>query len=339
MRIKIKEDFRELLFSAVKDKLGRNWKQIRKDFGVPKSTFEKYKSGNLLLPEQLFLSLISILNIDDKEKIVQNSKKFPDNFGSIIGGKKAYVINFSKFQEGRKKGIKAIRKARNIETISFEDFLLSPQVCEFIGAFIGDGCFNCYKNKLYKIEFAGDKRFDVEYYKEIIIPVVKLIAPEVIPHIYYPKNNILRVVFYSKKLFYFLRDYCEFVPGKKTFTVLIPPKIINLIGENNHLVFSTIRGIFDTDGCVFLDKRKSYRQLYPRISLQVVSKPLYFQLKDLLAKEFKLYATYNQKRQVYIMEIYTINQFKKWMSLIGFSNRRHLNRLAPVAQLVGARHW
>ena len=48
-----------------------------------------------------------------------------------------------------------------------------------------------------------------------------------------------------------------------------------------------IRGIFDTDGGVFLDKRKIYKTKYPRIIFQTVSKPLFEQLSSILSKNFK----------------------------------------------------
>lgn len=65
--------------------------------------------------------------------------------------------------------------------------------------------------------------------------------------------------------------------------------------SKDELVRATIRGIFDTDGCVFIDKRKSYKLYYPRIALQTVSKDLYNQLVSYLSRHFSLYNTFNEK--------------------------------------------
>ena len=46
---------------------------------------------------------------------------------------------------------------------------LSEELCEFLGCFIGDGFTNKY-NRTGQTQFAGDSRFDQQYYKEIIIP-------------------------------------------------------------------------------------------------------------------------------------------------------------------------
>lgn len=332
MRIKIKGKFiRKHFFDTVKIRLNLSWREIYKKFGVPKSTFEKYKSGNLLMSEELFLSLADILDAEDKTKSLNITEKLPDNFGRIKGGKQAYLINFEAFAKGRIKGVDIMKRYRKNKVFDFNNINLSPQICEFIGAFIGDGCFNCYENKLYHIEFAGDSRYDLNYYRNIIIPYMKKVIPNINPHIYNvkSKSNTQRVVIYSKELFYFLRDYIGFIPGKKAHTIKIPNKIMQSSDEN---IIATIRGIFDTDGCVFLDKRRNYKNPYPRIALRIVSKPLYEQLKSHLSKYFDLYATFNEKRQIYIIEIYGINQVKLWMSLIGFSNKRHFDKLAPVAQ-------
>ena len=95
-------------------------------------------------------------------------------------------------------------------------------------------------------------------------------------------------------------------------------------------------GIFDTDEGIYLDKRKAYRFVYPRIIFSIVSKDLYHQISLYLSKYFKIYTVIRKpkgnREQVYIIEIYSKKQLIKWMSLIGFSNKRHLNRIASVAQ-------
>src|SRR3989339_1182025 len=332
VRIKFKkEENRISFFNSVKNKTGKSWKDLRTELKIPKASFDNYKSGKLLIPENIFLRLLDFLNSEDKDTFIKVIEKMHDNFGQIIGGKSAYKINFKKFQEGRLKGLNKITKNKYKEKIIF-NLKLTPEICEFIGAYIGDGTFNVYKNKTYRVEFAGDKRYDLQYYNNKIIPAIRTIDPDIEPHFYnsYLKENAVRIVFYSKRLFTFLKDFIGFPPGKKTFTISIPEKIIK--SNNPILIYSTIRGIFDTDGGVFIDKRSKYKKPYPRIFLQTVSKPLYEQLVYYLSKEFKLYTRFNPIRNIYIIEIYTINQVKKWMSLIGFSNTRHLNKLAPIAQ-------
>jgi hypothetical protein len=335
MRIKLDDSVRKEFFELVKNGSGKLWNDLIREHGLVKGTFDRYKSGEQTIPYGLFSGLLKYLRRRERENILEKAVELPDNYGQVKGGKIAYSVNLEKFREGRKKGLSVIRKLRKIPIkYNFSDFRLTPGICEFVGAFIGDGFFNCYNNKLYHIEFAGDSRKDLDYYTKIIIPSIKTFIPKVRPKILKVKTrNSIRVIFYSKELFCFLKNVFDLVPGKKSYSVTIPMNIIES-GEEN--IRKTIRGIFDTDGGVFLDRRKAYNSYYPRIIFSTVSKGLYEQLIDYLSKHFKLYTAsrkaYGNRGQVYIIEIYGKEQLRKWMSLIGFSNRRHLDKVALVAQ-------
>lgn len=328
MRIKIfDEKIRIYFFNLIKKTYNQSWKDIRSNLGLSRARLDNYKSGKSLMPEELFFKLLNLLDNDERERILKKIQKFDKNWGQIKGGKIAYELNYEKFEEGRKKGAK-VSKIMKKKFFSFDHIQLSNEICEFIGAFIGDGFFNCYNNKLYQVEFSGNSILDLNYYTNTIIPIIKNIFPNINPRIYKVKcKNAIRVVFYSKELFCYLKDVFGFVPGKKAHTVKIPKIIL----DNELLIYPTIRGIFDTDGGVFFDKRKNYMKPYPRIIFSTISKKLYEQLLYYLSKEFQLYLRYDKNRKVYVIELYGHRQFKKWMSLIGFSNKRHLDKIASVA--------
>ncbi|MBS3075235.1 hypothetical protein J4429_02125 [Candidatus Pacearchaeota archaeon] len=318
-------------FNEIKKSSNIKWKYISKITGISKTTLERYRSNSSRIREDNFYKLLKLIPIEYKNKLTNNVSIIDSKTWLSRGGKEAFKINSKKFEEGRKKGIIALKHYKNNKKTSIPkiNFDLSKKICEFIGAFIGDGMFNLYNNKLYHIEFSGDSEKDLEYYKNEIIPTIQSVIPSIKHHIYKVKQkNCIRIVFYSKDLFYFLKEGFGFVPGKKTFTTSIPDKIMN---SREELIDATIRGIFDTDGCIFLDKRKNYKNPYPRISLQIASKPLYEQLKHYLSKEFKIYTAEPKDRNIYYIEIYGISQLNKWMSKIGFSNKRHLNKIATVA--------
>lgn len=330
MRIKFLDPSeRGLFFSEVKQNIKSSWKSLREKFWIPKATFEKYKSGELLIPEKIFLKLLKKIEKPKKEFFLKRILKKEDNWGAFIGGKKAYQKNKLFFKIGRKKGLQKILKGRRNKKHYKINYPITKEVCEFIGAFIGDGFLNKYKNNLHHIEFSGHSEKDFKYYQETIIPKIRTVIPDLKPIIRKVNNkNAIRVIFYSKHLFDLLTRRFFLPKGKKSHIITIPKEIMD---SEDSLINSTIRGIFDTDGWIMYDRRKSYKHPYPRIGLQTVSKKLYEQVKEYLKKDFKVYTSYISKKKAYSVEIYGENQLKKWMSSIGFSNPKHLVKIAPMA--------
>lgn len=332
MRIKFNSDeARDHFFNTIKEKYRGNLKALFDKLSISRKIFWAYSSGRTTISKETFDKLLNFLPESERKKLRKETIEVSDNWGKVIGGKNAYKANCEEFRKGRIKGLNLLTKRiRKANEYVCPDYEISQKLCEFIGAFIGDGCFNCYKNKLYHIEFSGDSRMDLNYYKSNIIPTITSIMPELNPHIYFVKDsNTIRTVFYSKRLFHFIKNEFGFIPGPKTYTVGIPEKILS---SDKKFIYATIRGIADTDGTVYIDKRKSYKTGYPRISITTKSKNLHDQLVKILTQEFKIYDFFNKSREAYVVEIYGSPQLKKWMSLIGFSNDRHLEKvkISPV---------
>lgn len=205
---------------------------------------------------------------------------------------------------------------------------LNKETCEFIGAFIGDGYFGNYgrRKNIYLIGFTGDKILDKDYLINYLAPLIKRNFPFTNPLIYYKtKENAVILKINSKKLYGWMLKL-GFKSGVKARTITIP----KIIMKNSEFLNATLRGIFDTDGCLFYDKRKIYRKPYPRITLQLASIALIEQIESHLLKSFKIYVT-KSNRDGYrnYIEIYGHKQLEKFLKQIGFSNKRHLNKLMP----------
>jgi len=315
-------------FLLINKTSGLMWNEIINNENIARSLLDLYKKGTKI-NEENFNKLISYIPKNQKKRFLEKTIIVDSKEWLKKGGHSAYKKNKDKFRIGRKKGIFKIKEKARISNNKIkeevDDLEITEEICEFVGAFIGDGFFNCYNNKLYQIEFAGDSRYDLDYYQKVIIPIVKSLIKDINPHIYYVKNtNSLRVVFYSKRLFEILKQKFGFIPGRKTHTVKIPQIIMR---SKTNFINATIRGIFNTDGGIFLDKRGGYKMPYPRIIFTTVSEPLYVQLKNYLSKEFKMYNRKNKNRLSYYIEIYGFHQLRKWMSKIGFSNPRHFNKV------------
>lgn len=206
---------------------------------------------------------------------------------------------------------------------------LSESLCEFIGAIIGDGCIDGHRTKTgrskYNIFITGNSDLDRDYLlKRISLIIEELFQKK--PKVRYRLPRTLILSIYSKKIFMILTERFGFVPGNKTYTASIPKEI--MVSEDRY-IFATIRGLIDTDGCVYLDRRSIYRSPYPRIVFTTVSRGLFLQIKGFLSKHFSIYAA--EKRNLdgpfYEIVVYGQKQVSKWIKCIGFSNERHLRKL------------
>ncbi len=187
----------------------------------------------------------------------------------------------------------------------------------------------CYNQRHYIVGICGDSQLDKDYLEKRLRPIIKKKCPENKPKIYFKKGKRgmeLRV--FSKRLFEDLKRL-GFNPGKKSHTVRIPKQVL----ENKKHTRATIRGIFDTDGCLYIDRRKRYKVPYPRITLQSASIGLIGQIESFLSKDYKTYVN-TQNRDGYrnYIEIYGHKQLGKFLKQIGFSNARHTSKYASVAQ-------
>lgn len=213
---------------------------------------------------------------------------------------------------------------------AYENLPISPKLSEFIGAIIGDGCLVSYLRRgrsnqsIRYIEITGDAFLDADYFFSYLSPLIKEQFGKT-PRIYTANENTLRLRIYSQSIHDYIAAICSWKPGKKAYTITIPDVILNSSRENT---LACIRGIFDTDGCVFLDNRPAYRKPYPRITLQMASKPLVTQLAELLEEDFKVTCRISSKDPTrnYI-ELYGHKQVQKWQKIVGFSNLRHSSKL------------
>lgn len=237
------------------------------------------------------------------------------------------------FEKGRMIGLQKLRGLRNKHSFDI-NLELSTELCEFVGAFIGDGFTGRYGGK-YLTQFTGDARYEREYLKHSLAPIAQKLFN--LKPSFRAVENTLRMNFRSKTLYLLFTERFQMPLGKKNLIVRIPEEIIE--GGQNFIV-ATLRGIADTEGTVFFDLRPVYDTPYPRIQICTTSQPLAEQIRGTLREMgFSIYTREDRRtgHPVFHIEIYGHVQLQKWLREIGFSNEKHLNKIrryAPVAQLV-----
>lgn len=350
-RIYFKEpEIRIEFFENVRKEAGcKSWRELAKKFGLARTHFQDYQYGLHTIPSDRFNAFLEFLSKEKQEYFLEKISTKPKNWGPAKGGRALYLKYPEEFERRRKNGLKKLLADKNQQPYyNFDiDLPITEKLCEFLGAFIGDGFTNKY-GRHYEISFAGDSNMDKNYLLNHISELAFESFGGLPSSNFFRKNaNAMYLKFYSKQLFRLLTERFNFPAGVKCYSVKIPEEIMN---SNEKYIFATIRGIFDTDGCVYLDKRKAYAKPYPRIKLETSSKDLFLQLKNFLLKHFKIYSlerdrplknskyekhsktgvVIKTRNPSYVLDVYGHFQIKKWMDLIGFSNERHYSKIYKI---------
>ncbi len=192
---------------------------------------------------------------------------------------------------------------------------LDDELAELIGAFIGDGFIGSYGiSGSHHVEFSGNASYEMEYYKHLS----KIITShfEVRPRFKIVEGTIRMLITY-KELFLFFKDL-GFPVGVKNYKVTIPEGLYC-----SPLIRYVIRGIFDTDGFFYLDKRGIYKKPYPRLGFSTKSRDLFSQVRDLfLSSGYSVYTRIDKRSEIYHLEIYGEKQIRRWLLEYGITNRK-----------------
>jgi len=204
---------------------------------------------------------------------------------------------------------------------------INEEIAELIGAHIGDGNSHVRKSD-YRLSIAGNAAKDQEYMSFLANLFYKNF--KIIPKIYVRKNNSIYLIVRSKKLHKFYIAQLKLPIGPKA-NITIPKFIVS---KKNFLV-ACIRGIFDTDGSVVIQKFGKYQ--YTSISISTTSKRLAkglaANLKQLGFKPYicKRKPTLRSPLEEYSVRVKGWEQVRKWKELIGSHNPRNSIKLNQIA--------
>lgn len=322
MKILLSPLSKKKLFNTLKKRNNCNLHKLAVLNNIKKGTINDWAYNKERYLPEIFIpkDLLNELEIIDKQK---------DNWGKIKAGKNTYKKIIAKY------GIKEIRRrqsngGKNSSRRFYRKINIDindPLFLELYGILLGDGWlskFN-YKNKVIRfIGICGHKKLDRDF-----IFYCRRIIQKLFDQKGYirdkSKYNSIELTFGNLHFFNFLTKELGFPIGKK-INLRINKRIKNLGFKKLRY---TIRGIFDTDGCFYLDKTPVGRP-YPCISIHMHSPILINQIGEILLKQgFKV--LYSKKGLE--IKLKGRKQLNKWMGEIGSSNLKHLDKInALVAQ-------
>ena len=191
----------------------------------------------------------------------------------------------------------------------------NEKLAEFVGIMLGDG--SIYDGKTVKrIEIVLNKDDDYNYAKNIILPLFKGIFNKELK-IRNFEWNAIGLFINSKQVVEDLKKF-GLIPGNKIkHQVGIPLWIF----DNIEWLKSCIRGLIDTDGCIFkrAENNRGRIEFYTS-SLNLVNDFM----KAMKISGIK--ASKRKSRGKYICGIYSWKEVKKFIDVIGFSNNKNIER-------------
>lgn len=291
MRLVLKQNKQKELIEKEKQIFNLSFSKLARKLRIADGKLKAYYYDGILLPEKIFERFE--LKKEFEKYIIQ---KKSDTWGQSIGGK---------LSEGS----------------SIKELLLPPEsieLSEFYGIMLGDGNLTKikkYKIRVYQIKIVGDSRHDKDYLVNFVKPLMENLF-KIKVNLYKPKvANALYLSSTSKRLVEFLETK-GFKPGNKITNKLGIPQWIK---SNNNYLRACIRGLFDTDGCIYkLTNQNSYQICFtnynPILLNDVRNSLIYLGIKP---------SKITKNRDIMITKR---SELQRFLKEIRFSNFKHLNK-------------
>jgi len=320
-----------------KKKLGFSWPLFADKIAVNKRTLNDWQRERYTLPFGVLKKICTLanlktpINIEIREPF-WSTKKAAQIAGKLVYKKYGRVGGDPEYrkkkwrewwkEEGKYKKHPIINVSKSIEKPHF-----SKELAEFVGIMMGDGGITRYQIKV-SLNREDDKEYG--YFVENLIK--KLFSVPVARH--YRKDSLeMNLVVSRIELVKFCNRKLGLKIGNKLEQKLDIPRWIK---NNIEYQKSCLRGLIDTDGCLFYERHKiknkvySYRRLNFTSYSSVLRSSVFF-----LFKKLNMSPKIRNNRSVQIENKDEINQY---FAIIGTHNPKHERRfLKESRKLVYAR--
>ncbi|MBI4067532.1 hypothetical protein HY407_04045 [Candidatus Gottesmanbacteria bacterium] len=318
-RIKLSDTQRAIFFSTLKNKIGLPWKQIANSIDISGRALTDWRSGKLTVSERQFSILSEKYNIVVPGEIRILSKYWYIPIAAKKGGLE-YVKKYGPpgdLESRRKGGINSIKSHRRLKTnfITAKKIFIpkkSSTLAEFFGILLGDGGI---KRNQVIISLNSQKE---KKYAEFICQLIKQLF-KISPSLYHSRvQNVISVAVSSVNLVEFLISHGLKIGNKVKNEIDIPPWILKKISWKR----AVLRGLFDTDGSVYIDTHTINSKVYRNICLAFTnySIPL-LRTTNTLLRELGYIPTTSTRFRVNLQRE---NQVYKFLQEIGSHNYNNI---------------
>lgn len=323
-RVKFLRAKPEKFFEKIQNKTELTFQELADACKVHRRSFSDWKYGRYLMPLSVFEKIVEISNID-----TPSIKTLPDYWYTREGGRKGGLAVYKKYggipgwtrEASRRGGLKAIETHRRKGSKFFvcDPTLISipknsPQLAELVGILLGDGGLTRKQ-----VTVSVNKFDDQDFIPYIAGLFQKLFS--INPSIYITKkDNCAQIVLSRSKLVHFFVNMGLCIGSKVRHQVDVP----SWIKKSEEFSKYCLRGLFDTDGCFYIDKHRYKNKIYLNCGMcfRNYSLPVLLFFKTKL-EQLGLHPTHNTKFSICLRRE---NEIIKYFQIVGSSNLKHLNK-------------
>lgn len=323
MRVKLKRKNLDLLFDKLSQQ-GANIKILALKIKISERTLRDWKNGKISLPLPAFRLLTRRANLAynklspqflsdywyvkkaAKKGALVRMKLYKKNFGTPEGRKKG-GLNSIKNHGYIKNGLKVLKKIKKPK--------LTNKLAELMGIILGDGHLSEYQASMVT-NLQTDKKHAV-YVKKLFEELFQISVPLKERKM----ENVAVVVASSKNLVKFLNTAGMPIGNKIKNNLSVPSWIL----KNKEFQKAFIRGLFDTDGCIYLDKHLIKGKLYKNMGWTITSYSNQLRADVVNILKSLGYSPTCQPTQKSIFLRHQ-NEIKKYFLEIDSHNQKHVNR-------------
>jgi len=208
-------------------------------------------------------------------------------------------------------------------------------LAELVGIHLGDGCISITK-RYSEYYLGGDLYEEREYHDQWVGPLFNkhVMRPILGKDVIYkerPKMGLYAFHIFNKKVTDFFMSLG--VASGKKINATIPSWIL----DEKEYLHRFLRGLFDTDGCLYFQKNYSCKvpkPTWPIIQLGLISKELIYEVFDILQwlglhpQLKKPFIGKKGKHLAYVIKIYRNDDLAYFMKYIQFKNSKHITKWA-----------
>ena len=314
----------------IKRRTGYSWIQISNKLKVSGRVLRNWRAGDYLIPLQFCKRAKARFGVG----LPKNIETRRDFWNASRAARKGALRRLELYgppgtPEGRRKGGLNSIKSRRLKGTNFifvrsiQTPPYSERLAELFGILIGDGGITPFQ-----VRVTVDKKTDKEYSKYVKQLFEDLFG--VRASAYELDNRPTIDIVVSRKLLVTYLNQRGLPIGNKIRQEIDIP---GWIKPNREFSKACVRGIFDTDGCVYFDSHKIKERNYKSINLAITSASgkLLFSIYEILARE-GLAPTISSSRSIRIRKSEQVRQF---FDKIGSRNPKHIKKFQGFFKMEG----